>query len=79
MLQKIIIKGLASSKTREIEVTDDDLDKSLLSFLSSKGIPVASSCSGKAKCHKCVFNEEILSCDEKVKDWIGEEIRFGYM
>ncbi|MEX0799565.1 MAG: 2Fe-2S iron-sulfur cluster-binding protein [Bacteriovoracaceae bacterium] len=90
MLQKITLKGKASQRSYELEAHEGDLEKDLLSFLRSLSFPVASSCSGAGQCRKCVFysgdfysgdseTRQLLSCQVKVKQVLGEVIVFGYL
>lgn len=76
---KIRIKGLASGRELELEARTEDLEKDILSFLRSHSFPIASSCSGVGKCEKCAFNGGLLSCQKKVKEFIGKEVRFDYL
>ncbi|MCO4756272.1 MAG: hypothetical protein KC478_17455 [Bacteriovoracaceae bacterium] len=79
MLRELKVTGRASSKSWSYTIEDSDLDKSLLDYLSACGLPIASSCSGVGKCKKCAFNGCLLSCVEKVSDWLGKEIYFDYL
>lgn len=80
MFVKVI--GDASKKEYKISVLKDDLELSLLLFLTKNGLPIASSCSGKNVCKKCVVNEQVLSCSLTVKDFINKHntnIRISYL
>lgn len=70
MLKIIQVLGKASAKAYSLQASPAHADMSLLDFLRSHGLPIASSCSGKGKCRKCVFNTDKLSCEIKVKDFI---------
>jgi hypothetical protein len=73
-VQKLTVQGLASQKESSLIVTVDDLTLSLIDFLIKNQIPVASSCSGEGICKKCVINEEILSCQITVKEFLLKKI-----
>ncbi len=73
-MQKLTVQGLASQKESSLIVTVDDLTLSLIDFLIKNQIPVASSCSGEGICKKCVINEEILSCQITVKEFLLKKI-----
>lgn len=81
----IRVRGGASSKVWELFPKEDELDKNLLDFLRDHGFSVASSCSGKKQCRKCVFSdgklscEKRLSCEESVRSLLGQEVVFDYM
>lgn len=71
--------GEASKTIKTIEFVNKDLDKTLLDFLREQSIPIASSCSGRAQCKKCVFNEDQLSCEIKMSQLNQSEIRVSYL
>ncbi len=71
--------GEASKTTKRIEFFEKDLDKTLLDFLREHSIPIASSCSGRAQCRKCIFNGDQLSCDKKMSQLNQSEIRISYL
>lgn len=67
----ITVFGKASQKvvaTLEIEQEGEIL----MFFLMRKGLPIASSCAGEGVCKKCVINQDILSCQLTVADWLRE-------
>lgn len=76
------IIGSASGQKSFIEVGKDEYDSTLLEFLRSHGFPIASSCSGRQQCRKCVLNTDILSCDITVEEFLsthGNTIKVGYL
>lgn len=72
MKYRLIIKGLASGKeVKTIEVTTQQLEANLMDFLLFYKIPVASSCSGKGVCQKCICiyeDREVLTCQKSLID-----------
>ena len=42
---------------------------SLMDFLRTKGIPIASSCLGEGVCRQCVINNDLLSCQIALKEF----------
>ena len=65
----IEIYGSASKKLlirRELSI--QDLNINLLSFLQNLGLPIASSCQGEGICRLCIVNESVISCGISVKD-----------
>lgn len=68
------IHGLASNTIRNLRVVESELELSLLDFLHSKNIGIASSCSGDGVCEKCVVNDKLLSCQIKIKDVLTKNI-----
>lgn len=80
---QLTIYGEASqSIVKNINYNDPDLAKDLLSFLREAEIPIASSCSGSGICKLCNINDNIISCEITLKDFIktyGHEIRIKYL
>ena len=73
---KINIFGRASQKiVKSISITDDLKElhqySSLMTFLLSEGVTIASSCSGAGVCRKCVINDSELSCQISFLDFIN--------
>jgi Na+-transporting NADH:ubiquinone oxidoreductase subunit NqrF len=64
----IRLKGLASGQEWELKAQSQD--ENLLDFLKSKNIPIASSCNGEGVCKKCVIQNEILTCQISIKEFI---------
>lgn len=83
MLPQVKVKGQASNRTYTIECSQQDLEKKLMFFLQENNLPIASSCSGKNVCRKCVINNDVLSCQISLQDWLkqrkNEEIKVGYL
>ena len=69
----LILHGTASQKKTKISVNDEDLSKTLLTFLNEKNFPIASSCSGVGSCKKCVVCSDQLSCQITVHDFLKLE------
>ncbi len=73
---KINIFGGASQKIIKTILITEELKNlhqysSLMTFLHSEGITVASSCSGAGVCRKCIVNESELSCQISFHDFIN--------
>ena len=51
----IEIRGLASQRSRFIEVNDSDLDTDLLTWLRANEVMIASSCDGEGVCKNVLF------------------------
>ena len=65
------VYGLASKTiVKEIFLEKEDLNKNLMGFLISKGLPIASSCNGEGVCNKCLVNGDKKSCLHLVKDFL---------
>jgi ferredoxin len=72
---KIQIFGKASNKiykTIEVEDLISLKNQSLMDFLLSNQIPIASSCLGEGICRKCIVNKEILSCQIELSQFISQ-------
>lgn len=76
---QIKVKGRASGKLQTINVSAFELELSLLDFLHQHEIPIASSCSGKKQCRKCVDSSGALTCELKVADYLDKTIEFDYL
>ena len=80
---KVRVFGQAShTEIKIIELSNSDLDKSILELLQDNGIPIASSCMGEGICKKCVINDKILSCFKLTKEilnWDDPTIYIGYL
>lgn len=81
MPPQLIIIGSHSHKKVTLLLEDIDYPKNLLLFLTSRDIPVASSCRGQGVCKKCTVSKEILSCSVSVKDYLtkyGNIVEISY-
>lgn len=67
-LKSLTIKGSASQKSTTLTPLSSELELSLMDFLIKHGFTIASSCSGEGICKKCVVNDDLISCQIKVKD-----------
>jgi hypothetical protein len=68
----IEVHGIASGKVIKFDCfSNTELDMSLMIFLQSKNIPIASTCLGEGVCKKCVVNDDMLSCQIKVRELIN--------
>ena len=78
--------GQASQKiVASLPIHEEQLEMTLMDFLRSNGIPVASSCLGEGVCRKCVVNagnKEILSCLIPLKTFLAQnnpQISISYL
>lgn len=64
--QQLRVQGLSSHKEiasfHQEDLASVDPSLSLMDFLRSHDIPVASSCYGEGVCRKCLVNTDIVSC-----------------
>ena len=71
MYSKLKVFGNASQKLiLEIELSNKEIELSLMDFLREKNIPVASSCLGEGVCGKCSLKlngDSVLSCQVKLE------------
>ena len=63
---------MASGKIMEFAVSEEQMDKTLLEFLQENNQPIASSCSGVGACQRCIVNNEVLSCDITVMEFLSK-------
>lgn len=69
------VQGLASQKEIAEFIFDDPKDiphLSLMEFLRSKKIPIASSCFGEGVCRRCKVNEGLLTCQVSVYEFLTQ-------
>jgi Na+-transporting NADH:ubiquinone oxidoreductase subunit NqrF len=80
---QIEIKGKASGRSEFISYEDLDLTEVLLTFLRKKGITIASSCDGEGVCKKCVIQNDWLTCEMTLKEFLQRQpngqITVGYL
>lgn len=83
-MYSIKVKGLASGKlVQDVTIREPIEDISLMDFLLQKGIPIASSCQGQGVCSKCTVNNNLLSCQITLKNFLKlsphQEISISYL
>lgn len=83
-MYSIKIKGLASGKViKNINIEEPIQEISLMDFLLAYGIPIASSCQGQGVCSKCTINNNLLSCQISLKNFLKlspcQEISISYL
>jgi Na+-transporting NADH:ubiquinone oxidoreductase subunit NqrF len=80
---QIEIKGKASGRSEFISYDDLDLTEVLLTFLRKKGITIASSCDGEGVCKKCAIQNDWLTCEMTLKEFLQRQpngqITVGYL
>ena len=80
---QIEIKGKASGMSDFISYDVLDLTEVLLTFLRKKGITIASSCDGEGVCKKCVIQNDWLTCEMTLKEFLQRQpngqITVGYL
>lgn len=72
------IFGKASNKTvRTIGINyvqyEANKHKTLMQFLIENQIRIASSCSGEGVCKKCVVNDQLISCQITLEEFLKNE------
>lgn len=81
-LRTLSIFGVASSKTSNLTYTAEQDSMNLLSFLQENEVPIASSCKGRAACHRCKINGDNLACEFTVSEFVkkfGNKISIDYL
>lgn len=70
---QITVKGLASGRTQTFEI--DPLDRSiiLMRWLQNNGYSIASSCDGQGVCKKCVIQNEWITCEITVEQFLEKD------
>ncbi len=69
-LKTLSIFGVASSKTTNLSYTAEQDTMNLLIFLQENDIPIASSCKGRAACHRCKLNGDHLACEFTLSEFV---------
>ena len=65
----IQIYGIASKKLLiNRQLSQQELNANLMSFLRGLNLPIASSCQGDGICRLCIVNENVISCKTLVKE-----------
>jgi Na+-transporting NADH:ubiquinone oxidoreductase subunit NqrF len=67
----ITLYGKASDSSKYLRYTQEDLKLTVLEYLQKQDVPIASSCKGRAACHRCKINDEILACDITLEEFIN--------
>lgn len=70
---QVTLIGVASGLIKDICYSDDDLNKTLLIFLTEKGVTIASSCSGHGICKKCSIQSDWLTCKLTLKEFLERQ------
>ena len=80
---QITILGNASKKKNTLkDISEEELQCSLLIFLTKRGLPISHSCRGEQVCKKCIINSDLLSCSITTAQYIktyGNKINIGYL
>lgn len=82
MLKELRVIGESSERVTSLDVSNDDLTKTLMDYLREKNIPIASSCRGEGVCKKCLISKKVLSCSLTVKEYLdqhGCDISVSYL
>lgn len=67
---QVKVKGLASGRITSVDYIAADLSTDLLHFLRGKGITIASSCDGEGVCKKCVIQNDWLTCELTLEEFL---------
>ena len=76
-MSKLILNAKASNRKISLNVTNEDLELTLLEYLRKQNFPVASSCDGEGVCKKCIINGDVLSCKIKVSEMIAQKLEIN--
>jgi Na+-transporting NADH:ubiquinone oxidoreductase subunit NqrF len=69
-MQVIEVFGKASKTSRKFSLSSLDYPVNLLHWLTSHGITIASSCSGKGVCRKCLIQNDLATCELTVHSFL---------
>ncbi len=73
-MRSIEVHGKASQKlVKAIPYSDEDLQTDLLTWLRGHGITIASSCDGEGICKKCVIQNDWLTCELTLKEFLQRQ------
>lgn len=78
------VYGNASGKTIACITINEtsDVGLSIMDLLINNNITIASSCHGEGKCHKCLVNNDVVSCQISVIHFIekfGTTVDINYL
>ncbi|HXH75183.1 MAG TPA: hypothetical protein VNJ08_09480 [Bacteriovoracaceae bacterium] len=69
----IKVVGLASGRVTELNFAEQDMGIDLLTWLRSRGITIASSCDGEGVCKKCNIQNDWLTCELTLREFLQRE------
>lgn len=69
----IEVLGLASQTSRLVEAFEHEMDQDLLTWLRSRGVTIASSCDGEGVCKKCKIQNDWLTCELTLRDFLRRQ------
>lgn len=79
----IEVRGLASQTSRFLNISDKNMNETLLDFLRSNGVTIASSCDGEGVCKKCGIQNGWLTCELTLEEFFKRQpdgkIFVGYL
>ncbi len=70
---QIKVKGLASGRVYPVEALEGDYPKNLLDWLREKKFTIASSCGGEGVCKKCSIQNDWLTCELTLKEFLERQ------
>ncbi len=70
---QVTLIGMASGKSFLLEYSHSELEKILLNFLLEKEVTIASSCSGHGICKKCTIQQDWLTCEMTLKQFLERQ------
>jgi Na+-transporting NADH:ubiquinone oxidoreductase subunit NqrF len=70
---RVTIVGMASGKRQHLQVPTSDLKENLLKWLRTQNITIASSCDGEGVCKKCVIQNDWLTCQLTLEEFLQHQ------
>jgi Na+-transporting NADH:ubiquinone oxidoreductase subunit NqrF len=70
---RITILGKASGRKQELELLPQEMTENLMDWLRRKNITIASSCDGEGVCKKCVIQNDWLTCQLTMEEFLQSQ------
>ena len=70
---RITIIGLASGRRQDLDLASSELSDILMDWLRKKNITIASSCDGEGVCKKCVIQNDWLTCQLTMEEFLQRQ------
>jgi hypothetical protein len=70
---RITIVGTASGRKQFLELSPLEMSDNLMDWLRKKNITIASSCDGEGVCKKCVIQNDWLTCQLTLEEFLQRQ------
>ena len=70
---RVTIVGLASGRKQFLSYAADEVKENLMAWLRKNSITIASSCDGEGVCKKCVIQNEWMTCQLTLEEFLQRQ------